>query len=224
MLAGSCGTRLTKACCFMANPKRIRALLEMADEDLAGAKILLGSSIRLARYHVQQGAEKAVKALLEFRGVNPGREHRFEILSEMLPKDDPWRARVQSLSRLSPAATSLRYPTAEGRVLPPPARSAVDAELDLAAKLVADVRKAVGVPAPAAVDGQERARKDAVAKQIVAIAKSRKLDVPSNVEEKLVIYADEKDLLGMLNDVKTATSFREMLDARSIVLPAYDDD
>lgn len=37
----------------------------MADEDLARARVLLGSSTRLARYHVQQSAEKAVKALLE---------------------------------------------------------------------------------------------------------------------------------------------------------------
>jgi HEPN domain-containing protein len=127
----------------MANPKRIRALLEMADEDLAGAKLLLGSSPRLARYHVQQSAEKAVKALLEFRGMNPGREHRFEILSEMLPRDDPWRARMYALHRLSPAATSLRYPTAEGRVLPPPDRGTVETEIHDASKLIDDIRKAV---------------------------------------------------------------------------------
>jgi HEPN domain-containing protein len=90
----SCGKRATKASYFMANPKRVRALLEMSDEDLTGAKLLLGSVTRLARYHVQQGAEKAVKALLEYRGLNPGREHRFEILSEMLAPNDPWRARI----------------------------------------------------------------------------------------------------------------------------------
>jgi hypothetical protein len=33
----------------MANPKRVRALLEMSDEDLTGAKLLLGSVTRLAR-------------------------------------------------------------------------------------------------------------------------------------------------------------------------------
>src|SRR5215469_13290899 len=60
-------TRSKRVLCFMANPRRVRALLEMADEDLSGAKALLGISTRLARYHVQQGAEKAVKALLEQR-------------------------------------------------------------------------------------------------------------------------------------------------------------
>jgi HEPN domain-containing protein len=74
----------------MANPRRVDALLEMADEDLAGARALLAISTRLARYHVQQSAEKAVKALLEQRGLNPGREHRFESLAEMLPQGDEW--------------------------------------------------------------------------------------------------------------------------------------
>src|SRR5689334_3446982 len=106
--AASCGTRSTKAFCSMANPRRVDALLEMADEDLAGARALLATSTRLARYHVQQSGEKAVKALLEQRGLNPGREHRFELLAEMLNPADPWRCRIQSLDTLSPAATSHR--------------------------------------------------------------------------------------------------------------------
>lgn len=127
----------------MGNPRRVRALLEMADEDLAGAKVLLDSSTRLARYHVQQSAEKAVKALLEYRDVNPGREHRFEMLSEMLPADDPWRARLYGFHHLSPAATSRRYPTAEGRIIPAPARYIVEGEIESVARLIADVREAI---------------------------------------------------------------------------------
>ena len=103
----------------MANPRRVHALLDMADDDLAGARALVSISTRLARYHVQQSAEKAVKALLEGRDLNPGREHRFELLAEMLPLNDSWRSRFQSLDSLSPAATSHRYPTAEGRIMPP---------------------------------------------------------------------------------------------------------
>jgi HEPN domain-containing protein len=115
----------------------------MADEDLAGARALVGISTRLARYHVQQSAEKAVKALLEQRDLNPGREHRFESLAEMLPADDRWRSRIQSLDALSPAATSHRYPTAEGRVMPPPGRELVEREIATVAALIGDVRKAV---------------------------------------------------------------------------------
>jgi HEPN domain-containing protein len=127
----------------MANPRRVHALLDMADEDLAGARALVGISTRLARYHVQQSAEKAVKALLEQRDLNPGREHRFESLAEMLPLDDSWRPRIQSLDALSPAATSHRYPTAEGRVMQPPGLDLVEREIAAVAALIGDVRNAV---------------------------------------------------------------------------------
>jgi HEPN domain-containing protein len=128
----------------MANPRRVGALLEMADEDLAGAKAILAISTRLARYHVQQSAEKAVKALLEHRDLNPGREHRFESLAEMLPESDPWRVRIANLDSLSPAATSHRYPTAEGRIMPPPGRELVEREIAAVAVFIRDIRKAVG--------------------------------------------------------------------------------
>jgi len=130
----------------MVNPRRVEAFLEMAHEDLAVASALLATSTRLARYHVQQSAEKAVKALLEHRGLNPGREHRFESLAEMLPQDDQWRGRIQNLDILSPAATSLRYPTSEGRIMAPPRRELVEREISTVARFIEDVRRAVSGP------------------------------------------------------------------------------
>jgi HEPN domain-containing protein len=127
----------------MANPKRVQALLALADEDLGAARILLGFSMRTARYHVQQSAEKAAKALLEHRGINPGREHRFELLAEMLPEGDPWRSRIQSLDELSPAATTHRYPTSEGRILRPPSRELVEREIGVVAQLVLGIKAAI---------------------------------------------------------------------------------
>lgn len=127
----------------MANPRRVRALLDMAEEDLGAARVLLEFSTRSARYHVQQSAEKAIKALLEHRGKNPGREHRFEFLAEMLPDVDAWRSRIQALDVLSPAATTHRYPTAEGRIIRPPARDHVQREIALVEVLIADVRREV---------------------------------------------------------------------------------
>jgi HEPN domain-containing protein len=125
----------------MANPRRVHALLALADEDLGAARTLLDFSTRTARYHVQQGAEKAVKALLEHRDINPGREHRFESLAEMLSEGDPWRSRIHSLDLLSPATITHRYPTAEGRILPPPAQELVEREIALVAQLIQDIRR-----------------------------------------------------------------------------------
>jgi HEPN domain-containing protein len=133
---------------FMANPKRVEALLTLADEDLGAARVLVKFSTRTARYHVQQSAEKAVKALLEHRGKNPGREHRFESLAEMFAEGDPWRMRVAVLDFLSPAATSHRYPTAEGRILPPPAVEAVELEIAQVAQLIEDIGAEVNPSRP----------------------------------------------------------------------------
>jgi HEPN domain-containing protein len=195
----------------------------MADEDLAGARMLVGSLPRLARYHVQQSAEKAVKALLEHRGLNPGREHRFEILAEMLARGDPWRERIAKLHPLSPVATSLRYPTAEGRVLPRPTHELVDREIASTAQLITDVRRDTATAAPnrAVTPGSSLSAKDALIARIVEAARRRGLEMPDKVEEKLATYAEEADLRMMVADVETAASFQDMLDAHSIIIPKH---
>jgi hypothetical protein len=119
MPAASFVTRSTKASCSMANPRRAKSLLELAEEDLAGARLLLGVSTRLARYDVQQCAEKAVKALFEHLDLNPGR--------------------VAGARKKSRCAVSGGYhaplSTAEGRILPQPPRNLVEGEIATAAQL-----------------------------------------------------------------------------------------
>lgn len=51
----------------------------------------------------------------------------------MLPQSNEWQARVRNLDALSPAATTLRYPTAEGRILPQLPRNRVEGEIATAA-------------------------------------------------------------------------------------------
>jgi hypothetical protein len=84
-----------------------------------------------------------VKALFEHLNLNPGREHRFGALADMLPQSNEWQARVRNLDALSPAATTFRYPTAEGRILPQPPRNLVEGEIATAAQLVHDVKKTI---------------------------------------------------------------------------------
>jgi len=211
----------------MANPKRVQALLEMADEDMVGARRLLPGSPRLARYHVQQSAEKAVRALFEHRDINPGREHRFDVLARMLKPDDEWSLRIKKLDPLSPAATSRRYPTAEGRIIPPPGLELIESEIGTVTQLIIDIRKAICAPAPHKAGLQtsrysEHERKIDLAKKIVAVARTRNFELPDNVEEKLAIYVDERTLREMTKDIQTASSFQNMLEARSIVIPSKD--
>jgi len=211
----------------MASSKRVQALLRMAEEDLAGARAMLDTSTRLARYHVQQSAEKAIKALLEHRGLNPGREHRFGSLAELIPGDDEWRARIQDFDALSSAATTHRYPTAAGHILPPPTRHLVENEIASVDELVRDVRQAVTRPAssgfddeslPSAVPDQRRA----LTTQIVATALALKLALPDNIAETLTLYVDEPTLRQMLQAVTTASSFQDALDASATAIPKRD--
>jgi HEPN domain-containing protein len=199
----------------MASSRRVQALITLAQEDLRGAEVLLDSSTRLARYHVQQAAEKIVKAFLEHQGVDPGREHRFDALAEMLPEPNPWRARIKALDELSPAATTRRYPTAEGRIHPAPERSLVEQERSSVQQLLADVTRHITSAATPSNAVEDLVLKDrtVLAKQVVAAAKRRNLDVPENAEEKLAMYADDVALRAMMQAVTSASSFQDILDA-----------
>lgn len=132
----------------MGNLKRVESLLELADEDLLSARKLLSESTRHARYHAHQAAEKAAKALLEYRGINPGREHRLGVLADMLPTDDVIVAKIRALDNLSPSATTLRYPTAEGRIIPPRPREQVEREIAEVEQFVRDIKALVDEPLP----------------------------------------------------------------------------
>lgn len=105
-----------------ADRKVVAAYLEDAAADLQGAEALITLGNRHAAYHLQQAAEKLVKAVRLDRGLVPTKEHRIEILIDglstgepkRLPDGDPWRERLAPLSPLSEYATAFRYPTMSG--------------------------------------------------------------------------------------------------------------
>lgn len=122
----------------------------------------------------------------------------------------------------------LRYPTAEGRILPQPPRNLVEGEIATAAQLVQDVKKTISVAPDQQRSGAkkpvatEQERKSALARRIVSVARLKELEVPDNVEEKLAIYVDERILSIMLKDIQTASSFQDLLDAHSVTIPKDD--
>ena len=132
------------------------------------------------------------------------------------------------MTPFSPAATTLRYQTAEGRILPLPERHLVEGEIKTVAQLVQDIKKVISLPPdqPKPVDKKtvlsEHERKSALAKRIVSIARLKELEMPDNVEEKLAIYVDERTLSGMLKEIQTDSSFQDILDAHSITIPRDD--
>lgn len=120
----------------MSVPRRVAALLELAAQDADAARTLAAANNRYAAYHCQQAAEKLAKAVLLHRSVESGAEHRLDVLFALLPKGDPWEARLRPFEEWSPYATTFRYPTPGGRIVaaPDPAKvtaatSALDALL-----------------------------------------------------------------------------------------------
>lgn len=69
----------------------------------------------LAAFHLQQAAEKLIKAVRLGRGLRVTAEHNLEILIEDLAEDDPWRSKLAALEPLSSFATAYRYPSPTGK-------------------------------------------------------------------------------------------------------------
>ena len=115
-------------------------LLQLALGDLRGAEYLLASSSqepRLACFHAQQAAEKALKAALELEHNDYPRIHELEGLLPQLPITWPAHDLKLSLERLSALAIDARFPEisalptrAEADIAVADARLIVDAIVD----------------------------------------------------------------------------------------------
>jgi HEPN domain-containing protein len=92
------------------------SLLRLAQEDLDTARVALAPSPRNAAFHVQQAAEKLVKAVLVRSGIHPPRTHDILLLAELLEEAHPWRAPLVALDALTPAAVAYRYPSPTGEL------------------------------------------------------------------------------------------------------------
>ena len=81
-----------KVCRSMPADPVVAGYLAAAADDLDAARRLAAPPAnRLAAYHLQQAAEKLVKALLVHRNIHPGVEHRIDVLVCMLDPSDPWQ-------------------------------------------------------------------------------------------------------------------------------------
>ena len=93
--------------------KHVETWLAYAREDLAAAAELLDLPNvvkRVACFHAQQTAEKAIKAVLIFSGKKPPRKHDLKQLCDALPAGWSVKAIADEVDRLSPWAAESRYP------------------------------------------------------------------------------------------------------------------
>lgn len=121
----------------------IAAYLDDVDLDLDAAKRLIAEPPnRLAAFHLQQAAEKLIKAVRLGRGLRVTAEHNLELLIGELPRDDPWRTKLAVLESLSSYATSYRYPSPSGRRKDAPGSDEVLVWIKTIAGLCAEARAA----------------------------------------------------------------------------------
>ncbi len=121
----------------MSDSERIASLMALANDDLQAARLLLASVPRQAAYHLQQAAEKIVKALLVREGVDPGRIHQVGRLARELPSTHPLQKPLLEIDRLTVYGTAMRYPQASGHVPKSPSASQLSKDLKTVSALFA---------------------------------------------------------------------------------------
>ena len=113
--------------------------LTKADDDLRIAQLTLDSAEPVywaAAFHAQQAAEKLIKALLTFHGVEFGKSHNIDYLLELCVDVEP------EAEKLRPTATKLTDFAVEPRY-PLPRRDPTRAESTEALEIARQIRRFV---------------------------------------------------------------------------------
>jgi hypothetical protein len=94
----------------------------------------------MAAYHCQQAAEKLVKAVLIYRGIEPAKSHDIDALVGRLPPADPIRSALEPLGRFARYAVAFPYPGEDLDPSPPERNDIADwiTEIDTAIGAAAD--------------------------------------------------------------------------------------
>ena len=113
-----------------ADPPRpsrlVQAYLDDVEEELSAFDALFAVQSRFAAFHLEQAAEKLIRAVRIHRKLQVTNTHDLVLLIDghpgdpsreprPLPDGDPWRERMFEHEWLSKFATSFRYPTSSGR-------------------------------------------------------------------------------------------------------------
>jgi len=108
--------------------RHARSDLRLAQARQAGEEVLYESLC----FHAQQAAEKALKGVLVFAGVEVLRTHNIAVLVELLPAAIPRIPALQDAALLTDYAVSTRYPSESEAVT----REELDQAAALAARIV----------------------------------------------------------------------------------------
>lgn len=130
----------------------VRRWLAKARTDLALATVVLERDREdlegwAAAFHAQQAAEKALKAVLVARNIDPPHVHDLGSLLALMPADLRLSLAATEIARLTPFATAARY--TEGLDASPDATwEQAEAAVAVAWRVLADVRAYLGIDGP----------------------------------------------------------------------------
>ena len=130
----------------MSDPEILREVerwLRFSREDLLGAETLLEEdniAPRLACFHAQQAAEKAVKASLIFLQIRFAKTHELELLCNLLPDGWQLKENPSEFSDLSDWAVEPRYPSDIPEATKEDAETAIEQAREVYEKTLEDLK------------------------------------------------------------------------------------
>ena len=116
------------------------SFIALAKEDLGVGRRILKDYPRSAAFHLQQAAEKLLKAVLSAEGIMFSAGHQLGQLAGLLPTGHVWRADLMAFDDYTTYATSTRYPLPGGGMPRIPPTDQLDKSLKEVASLVDEIR------------------------------------------------------------------------------------
>jgi len=107
----------------------IAGMLQIASQDLDGARLLNQGGNRNAAYLCEQAAEKVIRAVLTSEGVQAGIRHEPPDMVDKIPDENPIKPALRAIEHLAAYATAFRYPSPRGRVPAPPTTAELEADI-----------------------------------------------------------------------------------------------
>jgi hypothetical protein len=132
----------------MSEARRIASLLRNAAGWLEEARSARGRHSRFAVTHAFYAAEHVVLAVMTSEGIHVGsrgEQHQIAAWLDRLPDSNPLKSVLRRTEALTAYATTYRYPTPTGRLVPPPAEERVDAWIAAVAEALSRGGTALGV-------------------------------------------------------------------------------
>jgi len=119
----------------------VDAFIAFAREDLAVARRVVDEFPRDAAFHIEQAAEKLLKAVLTTEGIKFGvGHHQIGRLTESSPPEHVWRADLMAFDVYTSYASATRYPRPGGGMPRIPSKDVLKGGITDVTSLVGEIQ------------------------------------------------------------------------------------